>query len=245
MTDSTETPTAALSTAPEWRLEDLPPLSCPLCGYDLTTNPVPTCPECGYNLTHEDIKLNSKRLTCLEITKYSAVHRHLFLGLAVAIFVPYIGLFLAAIPVLSVFALTERGMKGVTGRLRRRIWLMSAAWLHVPWIVCGFALEFYDWTYWRYFSATPLIGLLPDELMDLPDPVLILTIAALFIGGIVLRRRSLLKLAVATGLNPADGILRWNTAATRVSLIPYLIPFFLVLIWGLLWTLDTFWPNWA
>jgi len=243
MTESSELSAPTSPAIPDWRLRDLPPLNCPMCGYDLTQNPVPTCPECGYCLTREDIQLNTKRLACLELTRYSAIRRHVLCTIAMALFVPYVGLFLALPPILSMLAIPHLGMKGTVGRLRRRVWLMASAWLHVPWIVVGSAGIVYEWLIWKS-SFMYALGA-PVFLMEYPKPLLLSAASAVFISSILIWRRSLRRLSKSCGINPDDPILLWNVWATRIAVVAYLIAAFGILLDGMLWTLDTIWPGWA
>jgi len=214
-----------------------------MCGYDITQNPVPTCPECGYCLTREDIQLNTKRVACLELTKHSAIRRHVLCTIALVFVIPYVGVFIALPPILSVFLLPQFQMKGTKGKLRRRVWLMASVWLQVPWVIVGSAGLVYEFLFWKTYRMYSL-GL-PDSLSDYPTPLLISAATAVFALSALLWRRSVRRLALVTGITDDDQILRWKLAATRVAVIAYLIPLIGVLFAGLVWIVDTIWPGWG
>jgi len=233
----------ALSTAPEWRLKHLPALACPHCGYELTQNPLPICPECGYHLTDGDISLAANRVMFLEFTKWSAIKRHTFCFILMLLFIPYVGAFVALPPILSVLCLPNLRLKGVEGKIRRRVWLMSSAWLHIPWVVCGLAPEVYDWMTYRWFFLYSLNA--PDQLYDFPEEMLFMGTISMFAVGFWMWRRSLKALATRATLSKNDPLNKWRSWATRVALISYGFACLIMMIPLMLWTLDTFWPGWA
>ncbi|GAB5495384.1 MAG: hypothetical protein Phyf2KO_04640 [Phycisphaerales bacterium] len=203
------------------------------------------CPECGYHLTDDDISFATNRAVFLKFTKWSAIKRHTLSVILMLLVVPYVGVFLALPPILSVLCLPSLSMKGVEGKIRRRIWLMSSAWLHVPWIVGGLASPVYEWARWRLIYRTSLDSMLPDYLYDFPDLFLINASAALFALGAWFWRRSLYKLTSIAGMQTTDSITKLRSSYARVALISYAVPLIGLVLWGLVWFLDTFHPGWG
>jgi len=236
-----KSPESDAPAVPQWRLGDLPRCSCAACGYDLSHNPSQRCPECGYSMTQDDIQLAELRRYFLRLTGTAPYTRHILCTFFLITAVPYVGLLIALPPMLSVFFLSAGRGKGVTSRLRRRVWLMSSFWLHVPWIVTGLSSWVYDWMYWRFLSRS----MVPRDLVDYPAGFLFVGCVLVFAVCLWAWRGSLRRLASKATLPGDDPLLRWRSPGTRVALLPYALGVLVGSVPVMMWTLDTFWPGWA
>jgi len=239
--DQPSTSAQGTPSTPEWRRQVIAEFTCPACSYDLTHNPVPRCPECGYVLTEDDISLSEYRRIFLSLTSTTTYIRHGFVAILLLMVIPYVGVLLALPPVLSVLLLHAGKGKGLVPRVRRRVWLMSAFWIQMPWVLVGLAPAMYEMISWRLLRT---LGL-PDDLLDWPEEILAIGVAATFAGFLWWWRHSLHRLSQNAALPEDDPIVAWRSPATRVALVAYALAGLLVLVPVMLWTLDTFWPGWA
>jgi hypothetical protein len=121
--------------------------SCISCGYLLGGLEGLTCPECGYTLTPDDLAYDARRRAFLDVTRFAPIFWSalLVVGALVAGRWPLV-------PVLWNMLggwLLLRHMPGLRRRLFLRIWMMTAPWLTLPWLVIGLAVRVLHWMYWE------------------------------------------------------------------------------------------------